>query len=258
MALSQQSKIDCRRHLCVPAAGIPQSGYTAGLRTILTVGQLEAYMNLLQAEEECVLSGYPYGQVNIFGSNPVAGNTVTATINSTPVVYTVQASDVANGQPLNSIAGGLANAISIANLGIYAASGSITSGDVAPAALPIYGQVTIVNATTFTLTASATGALGVSVPANGSTYPHPNTLNIQGAPALYGYIPILNYLEERLLQLDVFASFSATGEVKFNPLELYRRIELYDEWRRKLGNFLSVGPNPAGRNGMGSGFGIKV
>lgn len=257
MALSQQQKIDCRRHLSVPAAGIPQSGYTAGLRSILTVGQLEAYMDLLQAEEECVLTGYPYGQVNIFGA-PQVGNTVTATINSTPVIYTVQASDVSNGQSLNAIAGGLATKINIANLGIYAASGSITSGDVVPAALPIYGQVTIVNQTTFTLSASATGQLGTSVPANGSVYPHPNTVNIQGAPTLYGYIPILNYLEERILQQDTFASFSATGEVKFNPYELYRRIETYDVWRKKLGNFLSVGPDPAGKNGMGSGFGIKV
>lgn len=258
MALSAQNKVDIRRHLSVPAAGIPQSGYTSGLRTILTVGQLEAYMNLLQAEEECVLTGYPYGQVNIFGT-PAVGNTVTATVNSTPCVYTVTQADLnAGGLALQSIAGGLATKINIANLGIVAASGSITSGDVAPAALPVYGQVTIVNQTTFTLTASATGALGVSVPANGATYPHPNTTNINGAPTLYGYIPILNYLEERLLQVDTFASFNATGEVKFSPIELYRRTDLYDSWRRKLGNFLSVGSDPAGRAGMGSSFGIKV
>lgn len=261
MALSQQIKIDCRRHLCVPFAGIPQSGYTAGLRTILTVGQLEAYLNLLQAEEECLITGYPFGQINIYGA-PAVGQSVTATVNGTPVTYNVQESDVTNAQPLNAVAGGLATALNIANLGITAASGSITSGDVTPAALPVYGQVTIVNPTTFTLTTSAVG-LGVNLVANGSTYPHPNTASINGAPTLYGYVPILNYLEERTIQPDTFLSFTgASGAggagVNFNPLEIYRRVELYDVWRKKLGNVLSVGPNPAGTNGMGSRFGITV
>ena len=258
ISLSQQNKIDIRRALNVPAAGIPQSGYTSGLRTILTVGQLEAYMNLLQAEEECVLTGYPYAQINIFGSGPVVGQTVTVVINNiAPVVYTVTANDVANAQPLNSIAGGVANAINNPNLGLVAASGSITSADVAPAALPIYGQVTVVNQTPFTLTASSVG-LGIAVPANGSVYPHPNLVSVQGGPAIYGYISICNYLEERLAQPDVFASFDTADVVKFNPYELYRRQDIYDVWCSKMGNFLSVGRNPAGRNGMGSGLGIRV
>ena len=257
MALTAQQKVAIRGHLLVPYAGIPFSGNTAGLRTILTVGQLEAYMNFLQLEEECQLTGYPFGAVQIYGY-PANGNTVTATINSTPVTYTVQPSDLLALQPLANIANNLATKINMSNVGVQAATGSISTGDTAPAALPSFGQVSIVSPTTFTLTASATGGVSVNVPpgANGQSYPQPNLTNVAGVPTLYGYIAICDYLQARIVQEDAFLSFETADVVKFRKYSVNKRIELYDYWRGRMGIALSVGPNPAGTQGMGSGFGI--
>jgi hypothetical protein len=259
MALSAQQKVSIRDHLCVPFAGVPQSTYTAGLRTILTVGQLEMYLNVLQVEEECRLTGYPFGVLRIFG-NVSAGQTVTATINGTPVTYDVQASDALSPTPLLAVAGGLANAINISTVGVQSATGSITSGDVAPAALPVFGQVTLTNPTLFTLTAGATGGLNciVDPSGNGQTYPQPNTALLSGVPALYGYIAICDYMLARIAQADAFLSFDTADVVKFRKYEIEKRTQLYDFWRKKMGVALSVGPNPAGTEGMGSGFGITA
>ncbi len=256
MALTAQQKVDIRRHLNVPFAGIPFSQYTSGLRTILTVGQLESYMNLLQVEEECTLTGYPCGVVRIYGT-AVIGNVINVTINNHLVTYTVQAGDVLARQPLVNIANSVASAINVSGIGVQAATGSISTGDLPPAALPSTGQVSIICGVPFTLAASGVGMTAVVDPmSNGQNYPYPNTASIAGAPAVYGYINICNYLETRTIQADAFLSFEKADVVTFRKYEIEKRVQLYDVWRKKMGVALSVGANPAGTEGMGSGFGI--
>lgn len=257
MSLTANQKVSIRRHLCVPFAGIPFSQYTSGLRTILTVGQLEMYMNVLQVEEECTLTGYPCGVIRIYG-NPTVGAIVNVTINAQLVQYTVQAADMRAAQPLANIANAVATAINISGLGVMAATGSISTADLPPAALPATGQVSIICGSTFALTASGEGITAVVDPgSNGTQYPEPNTLGIpEIQPVQYGYIAICNYLQKRIMQLDAFASLTQAGGTKFNPNDMARRVELYDYWRTQMGMALSVGPNPAGNNGMGSGIGI--
>jgi hypothetical protein len=257
VALTAQNKVDIRRHLGVPFAGVPGSQYTTGLRTILTVGQLESYMNLLQTEEECTLTGFPFGVVRIWG-NPAVGNTVSVTVNGRLVSYTVQEADLLAIQPLANIAGALATAVNLTpSLGVQAASGSISTADVAPAALPATGQVSLVNPTPFVLSASGVGLAAVVDPSsNGQTYPSPNFAFNAGVPPVYGYIPICNYLEGRIGQEDAFMSFDTADVVKFRKYPVQMREQLYKLWCKRLGVALSVGPNPAGTEGMGSGFGL--
>jgi hypothetical protein len=256
VALTAQQKVAIRDHLCVPFAGIPFSQYTSGLRTILTVGQLESYMNLLQVEEECRLTGYPFGIIKIFGT-PAVNDKVTAVVNRISISYTVKSADLLAAQPLASIANALATAINISGAGVQAATGSISTADLPPAALPAFGQVTITNPTTFTLTASATGLVAVVDPAgNGQTYPQPNFVVNSGVTTVYGYINICDYLLSRVGQADAFLSFEKADVVTFRKYEIEKRIQLYDFWRKKMGVALSVGSNPAGTEGMGSGFGI--
>lgn len=258
MALTAQQKVDIRRHLNVPFAGIPFSGYTSGLRTILTVGQLESYMNLLQVEEEATLTGNPFGAVRIYGY-PAVGITVSVTINGRIAAYTVTQADMNAKQPLASIANNLATAINQSGLGMQAATGSISTGDVAPAALPAQGQVSIVNTDTFYLTAqSSSTALSVVVDpgADGQSFPFPSFAVNAGVPAIYGYLPICNYLEGRIGQEDAFLSFETADVVKFRNNSIEKRVQLYELWRKRMGVALSVGANPAGTEGMGSSFGL--
>jgi hypothetical protein len=256
MALSAQHKVDIRRHLKVPFSGIPNSQYVAGLRTILTVGQLEMYMNVLAAEEECTLTGYPCALVRIWGT-PAVGNIVRLTINNQLVSYAVHSADVLASQPLLSIANNLAQQVNLSGIAVQAATGSISTADVPPAALPATGQLSIVCPQPFTLSATGTGLAAVVDPVlNGQTFPSPNFAGNYGVTPVYGYINICNYLENRTGQEDAFASFSKTDIMTFRKYPLQQRLDLYNMWVKKMGVALSVGANPAGTEGMGSAFGI--
>ncbi len=265
MALTVQQKVDIRRHLGVPASGIAASNYVVGLRTILRVGQLELYMNVLSAEEESVVTGYPLGLLRIFG-DVVAGNTVTATINGTPVTYTATSNDASSTQPLFNVAAGLAAACNNSNLVVFGAAASIIGAGEPPYTLPNFAQITFSSPTTFTLTGSSSG-LSTAILANGATYPSPAlplTNPDNSVTTYYGYIPICNFLEGQIgtatanLSLRSAGGLSTQAAAAFRQDEVGARRELYDFWRMQLGNFLSVGPNPAGRGGMGSHLGITV
>ena len=108
--LTLGQRIDIRRHLGVPFAGLASSGMTMGIRTIFEAGQLEFYMLNLQPAEESVLTGSPYGSIRMYG-NVIAGQVTTVTINGTPIVYTSTAADAAATDPRQSVAINIANAI---------------------------------------------------------------------------------------------------------------------------------------------------
>jgi len=250
MALSLQTKVDIRRHLDVPAAGYPISAIVGGIRTVQASGQLETYMNALQAEEECVITGFPYAQVRIFGL-PQIGSSVTVTVNGTPITYTAQASDFGPNNsplyyspipPLQSIAFNLANRINASNVGPLAAGG-MNYGAVPPVTLPDGSQVTITNPTTFTVSASGSGITAVVV-ANGSTYPSPQmqaVLPDGTQTVLYGFVPICNYLEGQVYAPSLSLQFQVTDVVTFRPDEVAARLQSYKLACMRLGKFLSVG-----------------
>jgi hypothetical protein len=266
--LSLTTKLDIRRHLKVPFAGYPTSGYYGGIRTVLTVGQLETYMTVLQAEEEASITGFPYGQIIINGQ-PQVGDTLSAFVNGgSAITYAVQESDINQPlfnlqpiAPLDSVSFNFANLINQQNTGIVAAGG-FNSRASSPVTLPQQSQVTFTaSGPTFTLSTSATG-LSVQVAANGQTVPSPSLQTlVAGATAqVSGYVPICNALEG---QIGDSSSYLATwmqsaDVVKFRPDSVAARVQVYRFWCKQLGVALSVGANPAGSNGMGSDFGTKV
>lgn len=268
MALDFTTKVDIRRHLRVPFAGYPTSGYYGGIRTVLTVGQLEYYMNNLQVEEECVLTGNPFGRVVLNGEGAV-GDVVTATINGTPVSYTVTAANLTNPtiydqpvSPLDAICWGWANAINQAALGPVAAGG-LNFKATPPVTTPPPGQLTLVRyGQTFTLSASVISAgLSVTLVANGSNYPNPQSqIPVASAQTvIYGYVPICNALENLCVTQNGLSLWLKQAEtVQFRRDEVPARVQVYRWWCKQLGTALSVGPAPYGVHGGASDWGAKV
>ncbi len=254
MSLSLQTKVDIRRHLGVPAAGYPTSGYTGGIRIVQSTGQLETYMTNLQADEESVVTGYPYGTVRIFGT-PTLGNTITLTVNGTPVAYTVVDSDLASSAPLQTVAYSVANAVNSANLGPLAAGG-FNYGATPEKTLPDGSQVSLLNPTTFTLSASATGLSAVVV-ANGSVFPNPQITTSAGV-TVYGYVPICNYLEGQVMNPDLSLRYVKADAVTFRADEVPARLQSYRWACQQLGNFLSVGLSAGMLKRIGSNSSLRL
>lgn len=262
--LSDIEKVDVRRHLMVPFAGISTTGLTMGIRTIFTAGQLEFYMNNLQPYEESVLTGRPYGQIRIYG-NVVAGQTVTATINGTNVVYTVVLADQNSVSPLQAVANGLSSAINVAAVGGVFAGGSAIIPNTPPSQLPAFAYVTLVAsvpAQTFTLTASTTGAITAFVVANGSVVPNPTSTFLDQAgnsQTVTGYIQFCNYLQSNIVTASgnlALLNAGGPGVAQFRPYEMKQRIDLYNYWRGLMGRVLSVGKdawNFRGNDGSNQG-----
>lgn len=262
MSLTLQNKVDIRRHLGVPAAGYPTSGYTGGIRTVQTTGQLEYYMNALQAEEEAVLTGNPYGQVLIFGT-PMAGDTLDLNVNGTDVLYTVTSNDQNSKQPapLQAVAYNAATALNQSNLGPTAAGG-FNWGATVPIQLPDKSQITVSNAATFALTAQATGHIACEVIANGAVFPNPQLVvknPITGAQeTLYGWIQICNFLEGQVVSPNLSLRYIQADVVKFRPDETRARLQNYRWACQQMGNFLSVGLEAGMLPRIGNSSAIRV
>lgn len=278
MALSNSQLADIRRHLSVPFAGVPDSRFTAGIRTLLRVGQLEFYVQVLQIEEEAILTGYPYAYLRIAGK-PQVGQTLSVVINGgSPITYTVSPADLVTvdstdtSTPLKSVAAGLALNINLAGIAQLAAAAAVTYRAAPPATTPNIGILTLLSQTAFTVTASVTAGTGIGIivdpAANGANYPWPRlTPDVpagQTQVTYYGYINICNFLESAIasstdnMSLKSAGGLSPQAAAVFAQDEVAKRAKLYDYFRRQLGNSLSVGMDPAGRGGMGSGLGITV
>jgi hypothetical protein len=292
MALDLMSKAQIRRHLGLPAAGLPTAGYTLGVRTVTRAGQLEYYMNVLQIEEESIILGRAYDSIYLYG--PVlSGQTIQATVTPTsgggPYVtnYTVTTADqnFTNGTSQNfsaqsaSLNLAIAMQATLVNTG-YTAAGSLQlnpssvgtqmppvaqvgiTGPLAPSTIPGNPPVPA----TFTLTVTGT-ATGLATAGAGSYFPYPQLVinDGNGTPAnaviAYGILPACNLLENALLGITQNLSFldvgsTATGGAKFRPFEPKQRQQLLQLYRRQLGVYLSFyQPDPVS---MISGFGIEV
>jgi len=226
-----------------------------GIRTLFLAGQLEFYMQNLQAAEEAILTGQPYGQIRLVGI-PVAGQTITPTVNATPILYTVTALDVAATVPLTNIANAVAQAVNNAQVGGVFAGGSSVLPSAPPAQLPAFAQITLVSPlSTFTLSAGTTGSIQAYVTANGSVYPNPQYTknNSDGtSTAIYGYIAICNFMQNRIMAADSnFDTLVAGGRegITLRPYEMKQRIQMYNYWREAMGNVLSVGKDAWGFRG---------
>jgi hypothetical protein len=268
--LTERNKHDIRRHFGQPTTGIAAQGFSLAYRFFDWSAELEYRMINLQATEESTLTGNPYGELSIFGV-PTAADTLTATINSTPVVYAVTLADqnappapgtLSNG-PLFSVAKNLATAINFANTGIFAGAGPPTS-DQTPYQPGGFAEIVLiaVNATTFTLAASQTGGhTGIMVVTAGTTMPTPTVTYDDpdsGSPVtLYGFIPILNYLEGVRFSATQNLDVLQADVVKLRPDEPIARHALYQMARKSLADYLGIPLYPAGQRSGGGGLWTK-
>jgi hypothetical protein len=271
--LSAGTKADIRRHMGIPVAGINAGGVQLGYRFETRVGDLEYRMINLQPYEEATITGQPIGSIQITGV-PEIGDPLSITMTpptGSPVVITydvteqdIQAIENApgflNNGPLYSVAQNLARAINLNPSPFMAAANPPVDLEAAPGYGPTYAEVLVqaIALASFTLAATGTGETGAIVTAQGNPiFPQVTFSDYPGgAKTLYGYIPILNYLDSNVFsRSNAFLSFSQADVVKFRPDEIDQRTDLYENARQRLADYFGVPLYAAGRQRPGGGGG---
>jgi len=246
--LDEGTKDRIRVHLGIPVDGIPQNGYTTGYRFFegAPVGALEYRMNNLKPFNESEITGFPIGTTRLYG-NCIIGDIVSITLgSSSPVVYTVTNTDIAQVQPLFSVAQNIANAFNAANAsaGVFATFSPPIFALIG--STPVFAQVIIqaITNATFTFSVSFTGKTSIVATRQG-ILPQPQFINSSGN-LICGYVPMCDYFESQVAQSDSFAAFETADVVKFSQRELLKRIDIYYYWRRGLAKYLGIPINPMG------------
>jgi hypothetical protein len=249
--ITEGDKIAIRRHLNIAFAGTPGYGDTLGLRVVTRAGQLEMYMNALQAQEESVLLGVPLALAHTYGPLTV-GQVLTFTINGTAVTYTVTNADLLTPKPLDTVAANISLQVNTSGMGVLCAA--LSNG------VFIETAFMMANRSKF---ASFTVSGGPQLIDPGATFPYPQLSIDTGDPAnpiIYsGVLPLCNYLESSMLGSDARLAFwqagsAATGQVVFNKAEMRMRLALYRQQTRQMAVLLgfSLGSHqPQGQQAFG-------
>jgi len=255
--LTAAQKSDVRRHLGYPVAGLlrisPAGGTLAqgavGYRFFQAYGFLEYKMNNLNPDEEARLTGLAYGAVALTGPQPNTGDTLTATFSGGPLGSPVSVIVTAplNNPPDNDARITLINALTAAvnrNATLQAANilglspygtGPFSQNAVA---VPEVGFICPVN---FTLTCSGTGTVAPQLTATGVQL-NPNT-SLDGVTTIWGYIPILNGLENAYASTSQNLDTIKADVWKGRSNEAGQRRSLYENWRQMLSDFLGTPMN---------------
>lgn len=292
--LTDQIKSDVRRHLNYAVIGLWRSSPTGGLlapmnngfRWFNSYGNLEYKMNNLKPDEESRLTGASFGAVgfnqgnpNYFLIPPIPSSSITITIASTafgmssPLSHTYTTTD---SDTFLTICGAIAQ--QWAGDSVFAAAGfqSINPFGVGPfgqpnnatqlvtfplvefiAPPPTLTPTAGANAITFTLTVSGTGSTIPQVVNQGNPLQPYIVSNLTyPATVIYGYLPILDYLENQMAgsvsdNLSVYKGNNATLRMS----EMKDRQKLYKYWCRRLAVFLGIQMNPLASNFSHEGTG---
>ncbi len=279
MPLSLAEKADIRRHLRYPPAGLyrtsPSGGSLAGATTVgyryfQTFGMLEWRMNNLDANEEARMTGKAYGALAFQGPVPNVGDTLTVTFSGgtltspTPVVLTVTQAmllqqNASAQQYFNANIGLLfcsALAALVAQNSTLTSAGFVAiapfgTGPFTQTAIPV-PQIEFTNPVAFTLSIAFTGLMSAVITSNGvilEPYIQPGTVN-----PIYGYLPILNYLENAYGSASQDLSIKRADVFYARPTELSERFSLYQTWAQRMGEFIDIPFNPHKRgNFRGTG-----
>lgn len=227
-------------------AGTPLSSETLGLRTVTRAGELEAYMNLLQPEEEAMLLGEPYAAAQLYGPL-MAGQTLKFVLGVTTITYTVQTNDLLQPSALYAVLSNFAYDINAAALGVLATPGRMTSDAVLPGEPPPFGQLFVTSTATFNASFAGGTANLVQI-ANGNVLPPPQMVTVDpgtGNPLVVnGILPICDALETSFMSVDQRLAFNtagaaSTGQVIFNKAEMRQRLALYRHYVKKMAVLLA-------------------
>lgn len=265
MPVSQDVISDVLRHLGYPVHGLyqnaPAGGALAfgdiGFRFFGAPGSLLYRLNQLSPVEEAKITGQATGAVFFTGLNPRTGDSMTITLNASnllaPIVVTVIVPATGLGQrpwSLAQVAAQIAQAFTLQPAFIAAGFYAIADYGVGPFSnaqvpVPVCSINAQVGVTTFTLTVTYTG----------TTVPQTYTTNCPPSPfiafksagtlnKIYGYIPILNYLEGAYGGATIDLSLSRSNEVFLRMDELDVRDEQYNKYVDKFSYFIGIPRNP--------------
>lgn len=241
---------DVLRHLGYPALAVNRSGQGS-------IGQVRNYMlntslyapqdrlAELDAGDEAKLTGACVGVVTLTGQDPAVGNTVAVSVGGSQDFSGTQTLSVTAiaGMSKFDIAASLVSQLT-ANQTLVAA-GFIPGGAFQGEAVlnPDQNPSFILRAPDpFTLTTTGSGLTTAFVSLQGvHVYPYaPVSKNPDGSQnVIYGYIPLLNYLESCIAGVTLNADVAKAGSY-VRGRELKERKELQEIWKNKLSNFLGV------------------
>lgn len=261
--LQEPVKARVRAHLGVPVLGVQNSGISLGYRFTNQMGLLEYRMNNLQPFEEASITGNP-AAATIINGNPIAGDTVTITVNAlSPLTYTVTSADASAADPCGSVAQNFA--LKVMQTPAYAALvwATYTPSIKQPYPTAVKPNSTLIlqalTSAAFTVACTFTGSTAFVAYTQGSL-PSPNVTMKEDSVTLYGYVAICDYLEGKIAGASDLMKFSKADVTTFRGDEMQARRALYREWQKRLSDFLGIPlfPVPAvGRYG-GSNTGLVV
>lgn len=266
MALTMAAKSDCRRHLRYPVAGLirvsPAGGTlasgAAGYRFTQAFGFLEYKMNNLNPDEEARLTGNAFAAVALVGNQPNPGDSVSVVLSGGPISSPQTLVAVFPGNI--GFDGRLWLAAQLAALcslnTVLQAAGVIGvspygTGPFTQSAIPV-PEVAFTCASTFSIAASGSGALAPQITATGALLSP--SASMDGVTTIFGYLPILNGLENALTGTSQNLDTASAGPWKSRGNEAGKRMSLYRWHQQALSDYLGTPINPQRLNSArGSG-----
>src|SRR5579883_32942 len=243
--LTEAQKSDCRRHLnysfrnlAPPGVnGVGVFGLSVGYGFFEDSGILETRWNQIPPVDEARLTGRCYGALNLIGQDPAVGNQLSVTITSNDLqsAVTLSATAASGDKKLD-----LANKI----LQAGAQNANLITAQIVPT-VPYFTsadspEISFVAPNPFTLAITVTGQIYPVILQQGLHLdPTLNTGSV-----IYGYLPILNYLEQQIGNASQNQDTARADEWVARADEIERRQKLYFIYQKKLANFLRVPLNP--------------
>jgi len=284
VALSMAQMSNVARHLRYPVLGmftINVAGQSLATATAVSYRYTQAYgmllwrLNNLTPNEEARITGMAYGSLVFVGPTPNVGDVSYITFSggglSSPVTIELVATEelIAIAQPKGIVQKTLVSQYFNANIGLglasqvaflvatnpaltqagFVARAPYGTGPYRQQAIPV-PEVDFTNQLPFSISVQNTGNMSVQIDANGSYLSpsiSPNSLN----SPLYGYLPILDFLETAygnstdILQIDRADVFTARKTV------LAETLSLYQTWAQRLSEFMDVPLNPFRKGDFG-------
>ena len=251
MALSEDTKVDIRRHLRYGAIGQYKTSAAGGTlavgslgwRFFRTAGNLEYRMNNLSPVEEAKITGFAVGSVSFIGANPAPGDQFTAALSGGGLsqAQQVTVTAVAGDTPLSlssKMAAALAANTTIAAAGfvVTALYGAGPFGVNQQVPLP---EVSVTNTQPFIFAVSTTSSLcAPQVVGQGAQRSPSADLTGQGN-VTFGFIPLLNGLEAALFGASQNLDTRRADVWYARSNEIAQRRALYEQLAETFAEFIA-------------------
>ena len=215
------------------------------------MGLLEWRMNNLQPYELASITGNPTASNTAYaaGTGPNIGDTITITINTSPVTYTVQPSDFQSlnpygvPDPMYSIVNNAAAAVTqqLSSLVVGLPQPAVTYPQNYVGAGPMQWQMAYssTNGQPFTLAVASTGNI-LAYPLTQGVSVSPTITFLDTNVTATGYVAICDYLEQNTAQASSLVKVTKADVVDFRQDELAARDQIYEYWRQRLADVFGI------------------